>query len=128
MLTRAEIHPRKPVWVALSELWLDTEMRATSRVIAHRLAESGLSIAELRRIYLFEVAPAVWPNLTGIIGVWDGFDDQWLCDRIQRNLIEHPVRTNFMSCFPLTRRLMTSATEETWVRLVKLIRENRGSE
>lgn len=117
---------RRPVWVALSELWLDTELSEDDlRRIARVLADSGLSLDELRRVYLVEVAPVVHPNLLCVAGEWTGFDEAWLCSQIVRNLRDRPRRTRFLSWFPLTRGLMTYATERHWRRLAELVREIR---
>ena len=43
---------REDVWLALSELWLDTELDLPAlRQIATRLSASGLSLDELQQIY-----------------------------------------------------------------------------
>lgn len=63
MFTQDEIGRRKPVWLALSELWLDTELETNDlERIAHLLKRSGFSISELRHIYLEEVAPVLYPT------------------------------------------------------------------
>jgi hypothetical protein len=78
-LDEAEIERRKPVWAALSELWLDTELADDDlRRIAGVMGQSGYSVGELREIYLFEVAPVVSPNLLTVAGEWAGFDHDWL--------------------------------------------------
>ncbi len=54
---------RESVWLALSELWLDTELdEADLATIASTLAISGYSPDELEAIYRLEVAPVVWSN------------------------------------------------------------------
>ncbi|MFK7896135.1 MAG: hypothetical protein AB8G23_09885 [Myxococcota bacterium] len=70
---------RKPVWSALSELWLDTELEAYDHArIAEVLAESPFSTAELKEIEGFEVAPVLWPNLASVAGEWAGWNDEEL--------------------------------------------------
>ena len=70
---------RESVWLALSELWLDTELDAADlAAIAGTLAISGLTVEELEAIYRLEVAPVVWSNAWTTAGVWDGFDPAWL--------------------------------------------------
>ena len=59
-LTESEINERLQTWVAISELWLDNEMREGElKFIAQRLAASKYSLPELEGIYLYEVAPVV---------------------------------------------------------------------
>jgi len=77
--TDAEFERRKPLWTAFSEFWLDTELADDDlQRIAHTAALSGYTIAELRDIYLYEVAPVVSPNLLTVAGEWAGFDEHWL--------------------------------------------------
>lgn len=124
MLDEQQIQQRRPVWAALSQLWLDTELSAEDlERIARVMAESGLSIEQLRQVYAVEVAPVVSPNLRGVAGEWAGFDEDWLCSQIVRNLRDRPKRTRFWCWFPLSRRAMLYATEGHWARLVELVRK-----
>lgn len=78
---------REDVWLALSDLWLDTELDDFwLDGIAQVLRRSGLSRAQLEAIFLYEVAPVVWLNHWNFTGAWCGFDRQWLCSRCQRQL------------------------------------------
>ncbi|HHW77269.1 MAG TPA: hypothetical protein GX399_09640 [Xanthomonadaceae bacterium] len=80
MFDEQQLQKRQPIWAALSDLWLDTELTDLDlERIARVMADSGLSIEVLREIYLIEVAPVVSPNLLGVAGMWTGFDEQWLC-------------------------------------------------
>ena len=127
MLDARQIERRKPLWIALSELWLDTELKPEDlENIARIMADSGLTIKELREVYLVEVAPVVSPNLCTVAGEWAGFDEEWLCSQIVRNLRDRPRRTRFWSWFPLSRRPMIYATEQYWKRLVDLVQRRRG--
>lgn len=78
---------REDVWLALSDLWLDTELDDFwLDGIAQVLRRSGLSRAQLEAIFLYEVAPVVWLNHWNFTGAWCGFDREWLCSRCQRQL------------------------------------------
>lgn len=122
MLDEQQIQRRRPLWLALSELWLDTELTAEDlERIARTMADSGLTTEELRQVYLVEVAPVVSPNLLTVAGEWGGFDEEWLFARIVRNLRDRPRRTRFRAWFPLTRRPMIYATERHWTTLVELV-------
>ena len=69
MIDESEIERRKPVWAALSELWLDTELTQDDlQRIAGVMKRSGYSVPQLRDIYLFEVAPVVFRNLFTVAG------------------------------------------------------------
>ncbi|MEP7219544.1 MAG: hypothetical protein ABI876_11545 [Bacteroidota bacterium] len=122
MLDELQINTRRPLWIALSELWLDTELDAGDlERIAHVMADSALTIEELRHVYLVEVAPVVSPNLLSPAGEWAGFDEEWLCSSIIENLRQRFWFTRFWSrCMP-TRAIMTYATERHWTKLVELV-------
>ena len=75
-----DVERRRPVWVALSEFWLDTEMSsATAHGVVRAVLESPYSVDQAEAIHWHEVAPAlrhnVFPNL---FGEWAGFDEGWL--------------------------------------------------
>lgn len=118
MLSDAEIQQRRPVWLALSELWLDTELsEADLDRIAGVIGSSGLTLEELRRVYLLEVAPVVYLNTWVVAGEWSGFDPAWLEERILCNLRRRWRRTRFLAWFPLTRFLMTHTSERHWEKI-----------
>jgi len=56
----AGLAQRRPLWIALSALFLDTELtRADLERIAQAMADSGLSLRELHEVYAREVASVV---------------------------------------------------------------------
>lgn len=75
---------RRPVWIAISDLWRDTELKDYEvEHIAEALAEPRYTKDELYEIYAFEVAPAVWSNLmTATPAFWTGFNEDWLVAEI----------------------------------------------
>ncbi|MCA8953181.1 MAG: hypothetical protein KDE27_26960 [Planctomycetes bacterium] len=86
-LARPELAARRPVWLALSELYLDTELDRTALArIAAILASSPYPIAELARIRAREVAPVLWRNAASAAGEWRGFDGRSLARAIVRRL------------------------------------------
>ena len=86
----AELARRRPLWIALSELWLDTELgNSDLKWIASRLVATGYAWTEIERICLQEVAPALFDNPGAPAGSGAGFDPEWLEDRIL-NLIGRP--------------------------------------
>ncbi|SMB82843.1 DUF7079 family protein [Deinococcus hopiensis] len=76
---------RQPVWTALSELFLDTELtEADLRRIARVLDASGYPDTTLRKILHRELAPFLLGNLFTVAGVWNGFDEAWVCEQAER--------------------------------------------
>ncbi len=116
-LSNKELKRRKPVWIALSDLWLDTELSDSElSYIASVMDESGYSIEELRSIYMDEVAPVVYTNLLSFAGVWDGFNEKWLVDEITELLCKQNIFIRLKH--KAMRRIMLYATEDHWKELV----------
>jgi hypothetical protein len=104
--------PREAVWLALSELWLDTTLDDSDlRHIAARLRASGLSRDELQHIYCYEVAPQVWHNFWAVAGVWDAFEPHWLMAGCRRH--QQGGRWHRLKC-RLLHRPMTYACDAQW--------------
>ena len=74
---------REPLWIALSDLFLDTELQEYNHLyIAKAMKESGYSLAEIEGILLLEVFPVCIANLRSVAGEWAGFDENVLCETI----------------------------------------------
>jgi hypothetical protein len=80
--TPEELVYRRPVWTALSDLFLDTDTSLFVDSVARALAPSPYTMAELEGILLDEVYPALRDNW--LWWVWDSFDPEWLEARIRR--------------------------------------------
>jgi len=81
-----DLADRRPVWVALSTLFLDTDLTPDRlEEVAAVLAASPYSLEELRRIFFEEVRPVLERNLSTPAGVWDAFDEAWL----EREIVRH---------------------------------------
>ncbi len=77
------IRERMPVWDALSEFFLDTELQDDDhKRIAKVLARSPYSEVELWEILRFEVYPACHFNLLCVAGEWAMFGEEWLTERV----------------------------------------------
>jgi hypothetical protein len=84
MRTFTDIEKRRPVWIALSELFLDTSFDDQDIArIAEQLAVSPYSLEDLDSILLSEVYPACRTNLYSITGEWAGFNTEWLEQEIR---------------------------------------------
>jgi len=81
------IEERKPIWNALSDFYLDTELDdAALRHIAFTIIDSPYTFDEVKRINKYEVFPILQPNLLSPAGVWAGFDEEWLIEKITTRL------------------------------------------
>ncbi|NHF58161.1 hypothetical protein FK220_002330 [Flavobacteriaceae bacterium TP-CH-4] len=83
MGTIDSIDERKIIWIALSDMYLDTELQEYHfKHIARTIAESNYSFEEVRKIDREEVFPVLYTNLLSVAGVWDGFQEEWLVQAI----------------------------------------------
>ena len=80
--TEAQLVLRRPVWSALSDLFLDTEVRPEIAHAAWVCDMSQLPKEELGSIWYREISPVLSPNLLSPAGEWAGFDLNWLERRI----------------------------------------------
>lgn len=120
-LTDQDLLARRPVWEALSELWLDTELSDLQlAAIARTIAASPYSLREIRIIHDTEVAPAVSANLMCIAGEWAGFDSQWLDERCRR-IVDRHQSWIFRCKIRFLRPLFGHFTADYWERLIPQI-------
>ncbi|MFZ2752570.1 MAG: hypothetical protein WAZ48_03890 [Lysobacteraceae bacterium] len=77
-----DIDVRIPVWVALSDLYLDTDVTLSYDHIVRTLAASPYPIDALHEMLMHDVHPALYMNLMSVAGEWAGFDEAWLVERI----------------------------------------------
>ncbi len=83
VLSEDEIQARLPLWCALSELFLDTEMQdAHYLAIARAAREGGFSAEQVRDSLEREVFPAFAPNLMSVAGEWAGFRPDYVRERV----------------------------------------------
>ena len=81
-----ELIVRKQIWLALSELYLDTELDTADfdRMVS-TLKQTNLSLDEIKNIDLYGVFPLLQPNLLSVAGEWAGFDEEWLYQNCYKN-------------------------------------------
>jgi hypothetical protein len=77
---------REAVWIAMADLFLDTDVRMWYSHLARRLAAAPFTADELRQILDGEVTPVLQGNLLDIAGEWAGFSDEWVVKEIRANL------------------------------------------
>ena len=115
-----DIDNRLPVWVACSELCLDTALGEDGfRRIARVCAASPYSGADLDRIMCAEVWPAFGVNLLSVAGEWAGWDEAFVKERVlqsQRRRWRIPWKLN-----PLARSL-----RKDWAVVRTLVDEARA--
>ncbi len=81
-----EIRFRRPVWEALSELFLDTELMPDDfQRLGRVLAESPYTLHEVEHILYAEVSPVLIWNLLSVAGEWECFD----ADMLEEAILKH---------------------------------------
>ncbi|HEY1087796.1 MAG TPA: hypothetical protein VGE37_08880 [Archangium sp.] len=105
-MTHDELARRKPVWDAMSDLFLDTETRWSVPYVARRCAESTYDDEVLEHVFWGEVFPLAIGNLLDIAGEWAALqlDEEALIKRAN-----HP------SIPWLTRRAHGWMVEQSWL-------------
>ncbi len=81
------IEERKPIWLVLSDFYLDTELQESDfRYIASKIIMSPYSFEQVKEINKYEVFPVLQPNLLSVAGEWAGFNEAWLINSIKKSL------------------------------------------
>lgn len=117
MLTDTEMDVRLPVWHALSDLFLDTELSEDDyRRIAVALGSSGCSLEELRVIFFDEVGPAFSFNMIDIAGEWCS----WTADEV-REIMRRSLNEGLSPRKWMQRKWVGRYLVEMWSKLEPLI-------
>ena len=117
----AVIDDRLPVWVALSDFFLDTELdEKDHQRISEVLASSPYSIQDIEDILRFEVYPVLIWNLRSMAGEWAGFDRDWLQEQIQPRLNRRPKIRMPMLQWGMVR--------DHWIRVSTIVRDKRSNQ
>ena len=105
MNNATHLEDRKPIWIALSELYLDTELQAVDyHHIASIIHRSPYSLKQAMKIDRQEVFPILYVNGLSPAGEWTGFDPDWLVTRI----------TEFLSNQHIFQRIRNSIAYGIW--------------
>ena len=114
-----DLQNRLPVWVAMTDFYLDTELADEAiSMIARVCAVSPYSIEELERIMFCEVWPAFVPNLMCVAGEWAGWPDDYVRERVLE--CYKPRRYRSWRWNPFKRLFC-----ERWPEIVAQVREAR---
>ncbi|MES2676210.1 MAG: hypothetical protein V4660_18375 [Pseudomonadota bacterium] len=118
------LEKRVVVWVALSELFLDTDVTLSYDYIARTCAESTYTLAELKEILESEVAPACTTNLLSVAGEWASFDEEWLTSSILKSIrAKDKLSADLLKSFKNFG--FKSYIQDHWKRLEVIILEKR---
>ncbi|MEO0901552.1 MAG: hypothetical protein AAFY00_05855 [Bacteroidota bacterium] len=124
MSQNLEIKHRKPIWLALSEFYLDTELQSADYdAISKVLKASGLGVGQLKEIDKFEVFSVLKYNLLSVAGVWTGFDEAWLYETCTKSYLRKhkPLFRLKNKIYHLFLRKMT---KDHWFEIEKRIKSS----
>ncbi len=114
------IEQKKMVWVALADVFLDTDVSLTYDAISKQCALSCFSIEELEHMLKNEVAPICCDNLMCVAGQWAGFDEEWLITNITDKInTKTPVLTKLWQWVSV--KAHQSYINQHWKNIVPLI-------
>ncbi len=107
---------RKDVWIALSDLFLDTDVTLSYDYIRRVCAGSNFTLQELNHILINEVAPVCSVNLLSVAGEWAGFNEEWLVGSIIKRSYKKRTAIGWIS--RLYRKVIfRKYIQEHWVKL-----------
>ena len=112
-----ELEKRIPIWNAISEFYLDTELQDSDyETITTIFINSDLHISELKEIDLYEVFPVLKENLLSVAGVWDGFNKKWLNESCTKAYFKR-TNTFFTWKIKLYNRFLYSMRKDQWIEI-----------
>ncbi len=79
-----------PLWIALADLYLDTQSDLFVPNIVRCASDGGFSLAEVEHILRWEVRPALYLNYLNLAGEWAGWPSDWLKNRILGSMRSRP--------------------------------------
>lgn len=110
-----EIARRAPVWTALAELFLDTELQDYQRqYIVDTLRQSGYSLEELQNIFSQEVAPVFHANLRTMTGEWQPWSADFVKERVLAYLGKRPTLAERFLPLGWLRGRQTAPVQKQW--------------
>ena len=101
-----DLQNRRPVWIACSDLFLDTELQEFQYIqIAQTCAQSPYSWEELDIIMFQELWPAFRMNLYSMTGEWAGWPPEFIEDEVLRaQKRKWRLPANFSPMYPSFRK------------------------
>ena len=121
------IEERKPIWTALSEFYLDTDLDdAALRHIAFTIIDSPYSFEEIKRINKYEIFPVLQPNLLSPAGAWASFDEEWLVERIISRLSSKNIFNN--AGLEVSYQTFKWMCKDYWVRLERIYHDIKANQ
>lgn len=107
------IDERKPIWLVLSQLYLDTELQDFNfQNIANIINQSPYNFEQVKKIDRLEVFPILYANLIVTAGVWDEFDSEWLIKAIVNRIESYSFLKRLID--KIKYKLLASMNKDLW--------------
>ncbi|MFK7811757.1 MAG: hypothetical protein AB8B59_04630 [Maribacter sp.] len=117
-----DIEKRKPIWIALSSFYLDNQLQDYEfENFAKKIKESPYSLEEVKQIDKEEVFPVLYSNLLYLVGVWSGFEEEWLLKEIIKKLHKRNRFNSFILRIKYAR--LKWMYKDYWEKLEKVFQE-----
>lgn len=124
MYNAEEIDRRVPVWRALSDLFLDTELDAADfTAIAETIRTAGFTADQAEEILQFDVTPVFWGNILATAGEWEPWSKSQVREMVCRRLRSRSQALGWLRGW-VFRKLM-SVVREDWLRVRALLDSDR---
>ncbi|WP_292010546.1 hypothetical protein, partial [Chryseobacterium sp.] len=121
------IEERKPIWIALSDFYLDTELQDSDfNYIANVFLNSSFTLEEIKHINKYEVFPVLQDNLLDAVGQWARFEEQWLIHTISIKLAKRNQLDNLLIDFNYTKYKWMCA--DYWVAVENIYNKIKNEE
>jgi len=120
MLTpNQDLERRRPVWEALSDIFLDTELENSGRIyIAQQIIASNYAPLEIHHILWNEIYPVLKSNLQSVAGVWSGFN----IDNLEQQILSGKHRRTFLSrLFEISPLSPAHIVKSEWLALLPFL-------
>lgn len=123
------IEERKPIWIALSNFYLDTELEEyVLKSIAKKIIESPYSLKKVKEINTYELFPVLHYNLISVAGVWTGFDEDWLTNSIIDSLSKrNKLKTIIIKAYFQINKRMFATYWEKLEKVYNIIKQDSKS-
>lgn len=122
-LNSKELKRRTPVWAALSDLFLVTDVSLFDEQIIRALRKSRYAPHEAEAILREEVAPVFYMNLLSVSGDWSAWPPEHVCDQV----LEHLERSDAERAMSVqaSASVVERVIDEHWPRIYRAVWRSR---
>ncbi|MFS4493690.1 hypothetical protein [Maribacter sp. 2308TA10-17] len=121
--TKINIEERRPIWIALSDLYIDNELQDYDfKYISQKIKASPYSLEQIKQIDKEEVFPVLHTNLLTVAGIWTGFQEEWLITEIMRKLEKRNFLSRLMN--GIMYAFLKSMQKDNWRKIETMLKHD----